>query len=316
MTEYGGKIALLSGIIDYAGTFPPAALPLEKALESANIFRQKGRHPWLMGKVAYPLEVIRTFSPKMLYAHGADGTPWIFTALGGKPEGDQFADFAKTVEWELREISRWNERSSFSSLRAQIVAYEIKLPKQWEGIESLLDRLTHLEFRNIDVFFEIDPEDVSSGEYVRFFETLAEWVGEQERGGLIPGAKLRTGGKIPPTAEEIARFVVETVGCGLRFKATQGLHSAVTHGEHFGFVNLFATIALSQALGREEFGVKQATQCLKDEAKNSFVFSPSGFKWREYTLTNEEMESARRRHHASFGSCSVDEPDESLAKEF
>ena len=75
MTEYHGKIALLGGIIDYAGTFPPAALPLHKALEKAATFRRTGKHPWLMGKIAYPLTEIRNLTPRLLYGAGADGAP-------------------------------------------------------------------------------------------------------------------------------------------------------------------------------------------------------------------------------------------------
>jgi len=41
---------LLDGIIDYAGTFPPASLPLQEALSSYTAARRSAEN-WLLGRL-------------------------------------------------------------------------------------------------------------------------------------------------------------------------------------------------------------------------------------------------------------------------
>jgi hypothetical protein len=77
-------------------------------------------------------------------------------------------------------------------------------------------------------------------------------------------------------------------------------------------VNLFAALNFSQAFGSETFGVHKIESCLKEEDPQKFEFRADRFRWRDTELSVEEIETARRFHSGSFGSCSVDEPDESL----
>lgn len=45
--------ALLTGLIDYAGLFPPAALPMEEAVRNYARYRE-GEHAWMLGKFVVP----------------------------------------------------------------------------------------------------------------------------------------------------------------------------------------------------------------------------------------------------------------------
>src|SRR5581483_11690520 len=45
--------ALLAGVIDYAGLFPPAQLPFESAFSSYLRYRD-GPHAWLLGRFVVP----------------------------------------------------------------------------------------------------------------------------------------------------------------------------------------------------------------------------------------------------------------------
>jgi hypothetical protein len=45
--------ALLTGLIDYAGLFPPAALPLEDAVRNYDTYR-RGPHAWMLGRFVVP----------------------------------------------------------------------------------------------------------------------------------------------------------------------------------------------------------------------------------------------------------------------
>src|SRR6266851_4124196 len=52
--------ALLSGLIDYAGMFPPAKLSLEEA--ARNFIRyMSGRHVWMLGKFVLPAAQLTEF---------------------------------------------------------------------------------------------------------------------------------------------------------------------------------------------------------------------------------------------------------------
>jgi hypothetical protein len=319
MSRYSAKLALLGSCIDYAGTFPPAALPLEKALQTAAAFRSRGRHPWLMSKIALPLGDIKKLTAGLLYESGADGSAWWYTALGtAAPNG---GEWARTVEWDLRELQRCNQRGAYHSVRQGILSYETKMPGDvppTDGVrlEEVLEKFASSTELGIDLFLELPVDGDWRDRVSRTAERIAEWREERETGEWAPGLKFRTGGTAVPQAEDLAHAVATCTTHGLRFKATQGLHAAITHGNSYGFVNLFAALAFAQALGDEKFDRAQITRCLSEETASAFRFAGLRLEWRGFSLDAESIESARRRHGATFGSCSLDEPDESLAQEF
>ncbi|HJW92086.1 MAG TPA: hypothetical protein VJ901_00575 [Thermoanaerobaculia bacterium] len=49
--------ALFSGLIDYAGLFPPAALPMADAVRNYDAYR-KGEHAWMLGRFVVPIAKI------------------------------------------------------------------------------------------------------------------------------------------------------------------------------------------------------------------------------------------------------------------
>lgn len=324
---YDSKLALLGSIIDYAGTFPPAALSLEKALQRASSWRKQGKYPWLMNKMVLPVADITKLSPSILYMNGADGSPWLMAALGTACQSDNPAEFYKTVEWDLRELRRCQEKGNSSSCRLEVVSYETKLPapvvvskspsKILDFISPVLERTAHLTSNGIkDLFFEISLEGDWKQTISNTAKALVDWLDENDELDLIPGIKFRTGGAYVPSSEELAEAISQVTSHGLRFKATQGLHHAVTRGKDFGFVNLFSALALAQGYGAEKFGPQEIKICLEETSAKNFKFEKNQFSWKEFSMTAEEIEVARRSHGATFGSCSLDEPDESLLKEF
>ena len=60
---------LLDGLIDYAGLFPPASLPMEEAVDNYDRYR-RSEHAWALGRFVVPAEklgeVPRTFSVSVL----------------------------------------------------------------------------------------------------------------------------------------------------------------------------------------------------------------------------------------------------------
>lgn len=324
---YSSKIALLGGVIDYAGTFPPAALSLDKALQRASLWRKEAKHPWLMSKVVLPVADIKKVTSEMLYTLGADGSPWLFAALGTPCQSEQSHEFYKTVEWDLRELRRCREKWFYSSCRQEVISYETKLPssvvsgnsvsKIYDFISPVLERTASLTSNEVrDLFFEISFEGDWKSAIENTSQALADWLDENDELDLIPGLKFRTGGAYVPTTEQLAIAISKTTSHGLRFKATQGLHHAVTQGKDYGFVNLLAAINFAQGYGPEEFGLREIEICLAESQSTNFEFQNDKFCWRNFSMTLEEIEVARRTHGAAFGSCSLDEPDQDLLKEF
>jgi hypothetical protein len=129
------------------------------------------------------------------------------------------------------------------------------------------------------------------------------------------GIKIRTGGKIPPSAEQLAEIIEVCVVHQLRFEATQGLHHAVSRKGDFGFVNVFGAFAFQQALGVEAFSRTLVSQCLEETDPSAFVFTPDAFSWKGHRLEIPQIEGVRRMNAGTFGSCSLDEPDVFLAEE-
>ncbi len=316
MTRYGAKTALLSGIIDYAGTFPPAALPLPEALQRAATFRRDARHPWLLAKVALPLKDIKSLTAQSLFAAGADGSPWLYTALGTAVESAD--DMVASLEWELREAKRLNERRIESSCRQWIVAYEVKLGPEpaAEAFDGVLNRLKDRAGNSITPYFELGWDGDWKQRLCSFGVRLSEWAEDAGKDAPVPGLKFRTGGKETPTTEQLAFAIGLCTRFGLKFKATQGLHHPVTDASGFGFVNLFAALAYSQALGEEQFPETEIIRLLQEPTKTAFTFTPNSLKWSRHELSCEMIEEARRLHAGTFGSCSLDEPDQFLANDF
>jgi hypothetical protein len=320
--HYDSKRALLGGIIDYAGTFPPASLPFEAAMQEAANYRNVLRHPWLVSKFVLSLPLLKTVNPRVLVDAGADGSPWLFTALGSAPADDASEiDFARLVEWDLREIGRFNERGTYSSLRHAVVAYEVRLPPNalthpkaiGEFLRPTLERFVGLTGQVLP-YFELPMGPDWRGRIQGTVEALAEWHSESGEVSA-PGVKIRTGGQTPPSSEQLAEAIVAITSHALRFKATQGLHHALTRDGAFGFVNLFAALTLAQALGQDNFTGDDVQACLLSTKSEDFRFTADRFAWKKHELDLETIEAARRRHAGCFGSCSIKEPDEFLTTE-
>jgi len=325
---YPPYLALFGNTLDYAGTFPPAKLPLDEMLAVAARFRQKGAHPWLLAKVALPLTDIKTLSVERLHAAGGNGEPWLFTALAATPaapanpseeEGDDDR-FLSSVEFDVREINRWNEKFFDAPLRAAIIGYETRVPDSafnngadgaFELFAPALDRLSDRSVGRIDPWFEIPLADEFRERVDAAAEALSQWKEDDSDGRVRPGLKFRTGGEHLPSPDALAFAIVRTAHAGLRFKATQGLHHRVSGGGQYGFVNVFATLAFASALG-ETFTEELAKRCLLAETPSAFSFAGDVLKWDKFSLTVADIEKARQFHGGCFGSCSLDEPDSEL----
>ncbi len=181
-----------------------------------------------------------------------------------------------------------------------------ELPDIGRGISAVLDAPIPVEARieAVETYPNFDPgagvPDVSEiyvevpvDEHVDDrFDQLAEF-------GL--NAKVRCGGASVPDRRALARFIRACRERGLPFKATAGLHHAVSSDGEHGFLNLLAAVV---------FGDEEAA--LSESDPRRFTLDSAGFTWRERHARADELARARREQLHSIGSCSFFEPVEEL----
>ncbi|MCH7720120.1 MAG: hypothetical protein IH988_03900 [Planctomycetes bacterium] len=338
--------ALMEGIVDYAGLFPPAKLPLDEALRNFAEYR-RSEHAWMLGRFICPAGRLDDIAPYASLL--ADGEPWAFSVLGrGGEDAESFND---GLAEDFALIDAFVKRHPG---RVRVDAFEVRLPTGAArgaddgDVRTLLRRAAEAIDRGacqrIHPFLEISLWGrLSSRSLVATWpETLdliipalaehnREWHGE--RCGPM-GAKIRTGGVEAdqfPTIEQVAGWIARCAGAGVPFKATAGLHHPFRHycdavgTRMHGFVNLFLAAALahrdrnreannrSDGLPRPTWLQAEALQgLLADESAGSFSAEPGTLGWREARVTVEEIRSARASLAISFGSCSFTDPIEDL----
>src|SRR5262249_51270542 len=92
--------ALLAGVIDYAGLFPPAKLPLDQAVRNYARYRTEPES-WMLGRFVCPAARLAEFAPfhDELFAHGP---PFVFSALG--QGGKDVAEFLVNLRADLEAV--------------------------------------------------------------------------------------------------------------------------------------------------------------------------------------------------------------------
>jgi hypothetical protein len=109
--------------------------------------------------------------------------------------------------------------------------------------------------------------------------------------------KLRCGGEVVPSVEQVAEVLVGCREAGVVMKATAGLHHPLRRGSEHGFLNLLC------AAVHAGDGVGAVRELLAEELLDALPLS---------SLAAEEVRSTRERLFKGFGSCSWREPVDDL----
>jgi hypothetical protein len=314
--------ALLTRIIDYAGLFPPARLPLAEALRNYNRYRGEPG-AWMLGRFVCPAG--RLAEVTALHAPWLTGPPMAVAALGRG--GATTTEFLAGLEADLDAIETF--RAAHAE-RVVVDVLEVRLPAevlQTAHREAVLGLLSSVAERIYEtqrpslsgLFFE-----AALGEDWRTtFAAVASAVAEDNRLGnhsahWTGGLKLRCGGATAgelPTAEQVAFAITACREAGVPLKFTAGLHHPLHHFDRdlhapmHGFLNVFVAgiLALAHRLKEE-----QVQSIVADPDASQFAFDDQGLRWKQLRATTEEIGAARLHAVLSFGSCSFDEPREHL----
>ena len=283
--------ALLAGIIDYAGLFPPAGLDMPTAVRNYAAYRADD-HAWMLGRFVLPIARLAEFE-RALPAGGGRGQPaWRITAIAG-------ADHERDVAAARAFNAAHPGRASIDSLECPLLT------------EHAIERAAAATASSPFALFAEIPIDPDPLALLRVIK----------RAGI--SAKVRMGGVTPdafPSAALVARFVRRSIDAGVRFKATAGLHHPlrgeypVTYdagaavGVMYGYLNVF----LAAGFMTEGMQNADAARVLDERSANAFAITSSAIGWEDFHLTAVQLRRIRSEVAVSFGSCSFREPVDEL----
>ena len=299
MAVSGSLRAFLNQAIDYAGMFPPCALPLEPALRNqANYVHSPDA--WMLNGFVLPVGQFNAATNFVSPFHASH--PLRVAALGPKTANlEAFLDALTDTIAAVRSFSQFNGNLIWVS------HLEMFLP---DDVDSASLKQARVIVGELPVFWEAPPEKAE-----QTIALIAQHKFEEDRATF--GYKLRTGGVTAdafPTSAQIARALVTAATHHLPIKFTAGLHHPIrqfrdeVNTKMHGFLNVLGAAVLA---AEHQWEVDQILTMLEDEDPRSFSFSDDSFAWRDSKIDTERLQY-RRKFVKSFGSCSFDEPRDDL----
>ncbi len=307
---------LLNEIVDYAGLFPPAELPLDAAVRNFCAFRE-GAARWMLGRFVCPAARLNDLKP---LADEFAGAPLRVSALGRAAA--QAASFTSAIERDVRAVQQAAE--ALPGL-LRVDAFEVRMPPDAlaagaDAVERCVsDAVAVLRSWPAFAAAWFEPASVGplAGSLMEAVRGVSAAMARAPRGFQI-GLKLRCGGTSAsafPSEETIAGFLRE---CGARRvpqKFTAGLHHPLPRDDAglgvrmHGFLNVFVAGALARVY---EVDRPRLVEMLCCRDVSAFAFTDEFIGYQELAVPTEELAYLRRDAVASFGSCSFDEPRDDL----
>lgn len=318
----GSLRALLREVIDYAGLFPPAKLPLDTAIRNYARYRQSA-DAWMLGRFVCPAARLAELAPyhDELFAQSP---PFAFAAIGRG--GTTTAEFLVALETDLHDIAAFRQRHGD---RVAVDILEMRLPGDvliagsTAASRLLADarkRIVELAGGPLRPFYEVPL----TGNWHDILPRMARTIADEratigDAAGPKPGFKLRTGGleaSAFPSPEQVAAVLSTCAELGLPLKFTAGLHDPLSHFDNdmqtpvHGFLNLL--LAAVYVFAHEFKGEHDILGLIEAGSLDHLKFREDHLKWGVLDVTVATIEQARREFMLSFGSCSFDEPREEL----
>jgi len=277
--------AFFSGIVDYAGLFPPAGQEMTAAV------REYARHSAgpdrdLLGRFVVPVSRLDEFAAAAAAENGGGSRQWSVSAIASEHPAVTRAA-----------IDRFNSMQKIAvcdSVEMPVASYDDVI----QAAAAFAD--------DIEVYLEVSPHS----DPIALLREIAQ---------TPASAKLRTGGVVEsafPLPDQVLRFIDVCVEEGVPFKATAGLHHAI-RGRYpltyeqgsataimFGYLNVFLAAAY-RAAGSSESAVLGV---LEESDPASFRIDDRGVWWRDHVVVHDQLEIVRQTVASSFGSCSFTEP--------
>lgn len=285
--------AAFEGIVDYAGLFPPAACPMGDAVRQYDQYR-RSTDRWLLGRFVVAASRLDEFATAVAQADLPLDTadPWLLSAVT-----------SQDIDGDVARIAAWNAAQAKRGHRVDAIEHKVTT------VDDVAAAMRAIGGRFVP-FFEVPAQ----GPYCALVDAMAQ---------AGANAKVRTGGITPPqfpSSAALAEFLHAVTVCGLRFKATAGLHHPF-RGEFpltyeagsatwsmFGFVNLL--LATADMRRHDDMAVAQAI--LDETDPDAIRHDDDGIVWRDRHYSTAELRATRDASFVGFGSCSFTEPLDGL----
>ncbi|MEO5818658.1 MAG: hypothetical protein ABIT20_25545 [Gemmatimonadaceae bacterium] len=279
---------LLSGLVDYAGLFPPASLSMTDVATNYAAYRQSP-DAGALGRLIVPVARLGEFSGAMSSSGRREHDTWRISALA-----------SDDATQDAKDIAEWN--ASTNGAVVDTVEVRATSPDAIAGIARALREYTaYVEFPLVH-----DP--------LPYVDAIA-------RAGVR--AKIRTGGVTPdafPHSVQIVRFLRACADRNLPFKATAGLHHPLRSryrltyapdapiGDMFGFLNVF----LAAAFASKGLPETQLLSLVEERDPSALEFRSDAIRWRDEVIDLQRLADIRTSFAIAFGSCSFREPIDDL----
>jgi hypothetical protein len=286
--------ALLAGVVDYAGLFPPAALDMHAAVANYASYRA-GPDRWMLGRFVVPAAQLE----ELATAVGALPMEHRLAWRGARISAILSGEFAS----QALEIEAFNARAAHG-MCIDVVEGRTPAPDAVLAMAAAMPN-------GVTLYCELPHRD----DPVQLLPSVR---------AAAARAKLRTGGVTTdafPAPSEIVRFLRRCHDAGVTAKVTAGLHHALRaeyaltyapaaqRGMMFGYLNVFLCAA---AIG---VGASDATamDILMLTDRTRITRTTDGVRAAGCDITTASLVSARRDRLVAFGSCSFREPVDELA---
>jgi hypothetical protein len=294
----GAARVALERLIDYAGLFPPARLPIDEALAEYDSART-GPQQWMLGRFILPASRLGELRTR------AGAAVRDLSVIVDAPP-DQHRWFGSAHQSFERIAAERARGMRVASLEIPLAPLATARDTHDAAIGQCAALAAQYNLRDLPIFIEIPRDE-------RFAEVLPGTMDALARYGV--GAKLRCGGVDPsafPSVSEVAAFVAAACGANVPFKATAGLHHPVRHWNAgagvtmHGFLNLLAAAAFAPVADRTLLEAIVA-----EEDAHAFGLDRN-LRWRDRAASEAEVAATRERRFAGYGSCSFIEPVDDL----
>lgn len=298
--------ALLGQLVDYAGLFPPAALPLEAALDEY-LRHRASVDAWMLGRFIAPASLLSQLDDLHARPSRASFAPLALSVVTSPASPD-----AGGWQGLVEQMAALLTPRRAQECRLSLEAFESKVDARLLDA-SLAPLEACLERESCALFLELDFATLPADRVRTFLDRLRG----VSRGRRV-GCKLRCGGVEPqavPSIEVVASAIESCVATGTPLKMTAGLHHPVRHhraefgGVMHGFLNVMGGAVLA-ASGVIEGSALRALLAEEDPA--AFQFRADQFAWRGASIPGARLAEVREQFVTSFGSCSFDEPTADL----
>jgi hypothetical protein len=312
--------SFMSGLIDYAGLFPPANLPLNEAILNYSKYI-RSNYKWMLSKFILPVKLLGRLEFYM--NEFTENFPLRLAILAEYSKDEE--SFIESFHLLLKQIntfkSKYNQKVTFEVIELKIpndvLDQGLKVIKAF--IASIRKKIEEQEI-SLSVFYEVPFTDFWNKHFLDTIIAISEDNTKinLSKSYLSGGLKIRTGGvekELFPEPFQLAEIIQSCVNTEVSFKATAGLHHPFRHFNRevdtkmHGFINMFGAGILAKKFNLAR---QIILEILINEDPNNFNFSGEKFRWKEFEIEFDEIEFERNNFAIGYGSCSLIEPIDDL----